>query len=113
MKQIFNIMEGTFIGFLVSGWLVIIGETISGTFIGIAITVILSTLIGGVVNRFSGAFAGLIAGGSAILLGNMVSQTSFGIWTTLLAGALLGGLVAWEISHQMKSAKASSGQIAR
>ncbi len=113
MKQIFNIVEGTLIGFLVSGWLVIMGDAISGTTVGIVITMILCTIFGAVVHRLTGACGGLMVGGCAVMLGNMVSQSTFGVVITLLGGTLIGGLIAWEISSIKRANMARSGQYAR
>jgi len=113
MKRLLKILEGTTIGFLASGWIVIMGDAISGSWIGITLTMILSVFLGGLVNRFSGALAGLIAGGSAVLLGNMVSQSTFGMVTTLLGGTFIGGLVAWELTNQFQTRITATGHIAR
>ncbi len=88
-------MEGTLIGFLVSGWLVIMGDAVSGTIAGIVITMVLCIILGAVVKGFTGACGGFIAGCSAIILGNMVSQSTAGVVITLLGGTLIGGLIAW------------------
>lgn len=96
LKRLLNLMEGTVIGFLSSGSLVIMGDAISGSSIGIAITLVLCMVVGGIVNRITVGLVGLIAGGSVVVLGNVVSPSMFGITIILLVGAFIGGLVAWE-----------------
>ncbi len=113
MKKLLLILEGTLIGLLVSGFFVITGAAISGTWVGMSLTLIFCTLLGGLVNRFSGACAGIIAGCSVYIIGDMVSQSTFGMVTTLLAGAIFGSLVAWELTKSVKPNTFSAEQSAR
>ncbi len=111
MKRILKILEGAIIGLLGSGSIVLMGDVISGSAIGITLTLVLCTFVGGLLNRFSGLCAGLIAGGVAVILGNMVSQTTFGIGATLVGGVFIGGLLAWELSNTFRHVNANSGQF--
>ncbi|HQR06838.1 MAG TPA: hypothetical protein PLN21_08455 [Gemmatales bacterium] len=89
-------------GNLHGGFLIIVGDLISGTMIGIIITMLLCVVIGTTINGFSGLCAGLVTGGMAVLYGHIVSHSSLGIGCTLVLCTFIGSVIGWIVSQHEK-----------
>jgi hypothetical protein len=95
LQKLASASGSALIGGIVGALLAAVGNVVSSSVIGVAVTILLATAIGGLLGRVSGAIIGGIYGALLAAFGSVIGGSVIGVVVAIVGCAILGGWLSW------------------